>query len=72
MPDPNFVILCAAEHDSGERCVRPKGEPDYRGWPHDQHRGPNGKRWYYSVGERDRAMSQSIPDYLGELARRHK
>lgn len=50
--------LCGATRD-GRTCVRPAGERDYRGLPHDQHRAADGKRWYYSDGERE--ADQGVP-----------
>lgn len=55
---PNHI--CSATRD-GRVCIRPPHEPLT------QHRATDGKHWYYSDGEREAAMKQSIPEYLDKL-----
>ena len=44
--------LCGAMRD-GRVCIRPADAKDYLGLPHQQHRAADGKRWYYSDGEKE-------------------
>ncbi len=44
--------ICGATRD-GRVCIRLFDELDHRGLIHDQHRAADGKRWYYSDGERE-------------------
>ena len=50
--------LCRARRD-GRICIRPAAALDKYKLPHQQHRALDGKRWYYSDGERE--AEQHIP-----------
>lgn len=44
--------FCGASRD-GRICIRPADALDDQGLPHQQHRANDGKRWYYSDGEKE-------------------
>lgn len=57
--------ICGAVRED-RVCIRLAGEKDYRGLPHDQHRSADGKRWYYSDGEKDAQAGVPLVDLLIE------
>lgn len=61
--------FCGKMRD-GRVCIRLTDEKDYRGLPHDQHRAADGKRWYYSDGEKEAQQNVPLIDLVQDDHRR--